>query len=128
MRATSYLCEIDIHAVEQAVTTAGLCRAHSLGRWRVEEARREQTDLLREIIGNPFRSVAIDPAWLAWKDATVRNLAEAVYEERAFTDLPVLADALEEAGCTNQDIVNHCRGPGPHLRGCWVVDLVLGKQ
>ena len=56
------------------------------------------------------------------------NLAQAIYEERRFGDLPVLADALEEAGCTDADILSHCRGPGPHVRGCWVVDLLLGKQ
>jgi hypothetical protein len=55
-------------------------------------------------------------------------MAQVIYDERKFEDLPFLADALEEAGCDNADILNHCRGPGPHVRGCWVVDLLLGKE
>jgi hypothetical protein len=55
-------------------------------------------------------------------------MAEVIYADSAFDRLPVLADALEEAGCTISDILDHCRGPGPHVRGCWVVDLLLGKE
>ena len=84
--------------------------------------------LLREIIGNLFRPVRVDPSWLAWHDCTVPKIAQTLYEERRFQDLPMLADALEEAGCTNTDILSHCRGPGPHVRGCWAVDLLLGKD
>jgi hypothetical protein len=58
---------------------------------------------------------------------TVTALAEAIYADRAFDRMPVLADALEEAGCSDDQILSHCRGEGPHVRGCWVVDLVLGK-
>ena len=87
-----------------------------------------QAGLLREIVGNPFRPVALDPVWLRWNDATVSAWPQRIYDERRFADLPILADALEEAGCTNADILDHCRGPGPHVRGCWVVDLVLGKE
>jgi hypothetical protein len=58
----------------------------------------------------------------------VVKLAQVIYDERRFTDLPILADALEEAGCTNSDVLDHCRGPGPHVRGCWVVDLLLDKS
>jgi hypothetical protein len=83
--------------------------------------------LLREIVGNPFRPVSLDPAWLLWNEGTVTKLAEAVYEERRFGDLPILADALEEAGCANADVLAHCRGDEEHVRGCWVVDLLLGK-
>jgi len=71
--------------------------------------------------------VPLDPAWLAWNDGTVRRVAAAIYGQRAFARLPVLADALEEAGCNNADMVTHCRGPGPHVRGCWVLDLLLMK-
>jgi hypothetical protein len=84
--------------------------------------------LLRDLVGNPFRPVAADPRWLSWKDETVVKLAQAVYDEWAFDRLPILADALEDAGCTNEDILNHCRQPGEHARGCWVVDLLLGKE
>src|SRR5437762_722095 len=61
-------------------------------------------------------------------DGIIPRLAQAVYEERAFERLPVLADALEEAGCTDAAILDHCRSPGPHARGCWVVDLLLGRE
>ena len=85
-------------------------------------------DLLRCISGNPFRPVTINPAWLAWNDWTIRRIAQSVYDERAFDRMPVLADALEDAGCDNTDILNHCRSKGPHVRGCWAVDLLLGKE
>jgi len=68
--------------------------------------------------------VAADPAWLT---PTVASLARGIYTDRAFDRLPILADALQDAGCDSADILGHCRGPGPHVRGCWVVDLVLGK-
>ena len=80
--------------------------------------------LLRDIFGNPFRPVALEPAWLT---STVLALASGIYEERAFDRLPILADALMDAGCDHADILDHCRGDGPHVRGCWVVDLILGK-
>jgi len=88
----------------------------------------EQAVLLRDIIGNPFRSFAVDSSWLSWRDSTIPKLAQAIYDERAFDLLPILADALEDAGCDNADILNHCRQPGEHVRGCWVVDLLLGKE
>ena len=87
---------------------------------------------LRDIFGNPFRPVAIEPAWLT---TTVTGLATAAYEKRTLPSgeldparLAVLADAVEETGCGNLDILNHLRGPGPHVRGCWVLDLLLGKK
>jgi hypothetical protein len=85
-------------------------------------------DLVREVFGNPFRPVAIDQFWLRWNDATIEKIARVIYEERRFEDLPILADALEDAGCTNADILSHCARPGGHARGCWVVDLLLGKK
>ncbi len=84
-----------------------------------------QSRLVKEIFGNPFRPVTIDPAWLT---EPVHSLAAGIYAERAFDRMPVLADALEEAGCDSADILSHCRGDGPHVRGCWVVDLLLGKE
>jgi hypothetical protein len=88
-------------------------------------------DLLRDVFGNPFRPVQVARSrlrsWLRWNDGTVRRLARAVYDERAFERLPVLADALEEAGCDNEEIINHCRGAGPHVRGCFVLDLLLDQ-
>lgn len=80
--------------------------------------------IIRDIFGNPFRPVAFESAWLT---ETVLGLARGIYEDRAFERLSILADALQEAGCENEDILNHCREPGEHVRGCWVIDLVLGK-
>jgi hypothetical protein len=84
-----------------------------------------QCILLRDIFGNPWCPVAVDKSWLT---CGVVRLAEGIYDERAFDRLPLLADALEEARCGNADILAHCRGPGPHVRGCWVVHLILGKE
>jgi hypothetical protein len=97
---------------------------------RLPDAERtSQAHLLRCIVADPFRPVpSIAGSWLAWNGGAVYKLAEAIYEERAFDRLPILADALEDAGCTDAAILDHCRGPGPHVRGCWVVDLLLGKQ
>ena len=83
-----------------------------------------QSCLLRDIFGNPFRPVAIDPAWLTLKMTT---RAQAIYADRAFERMPELADALQATGCGQEDILSHCRGPGPHVRGCWVLDVLLGK-
>jgi hypothetical protein len=84
-----------------------------------------QCDLLRCIAGSPFCPLAVQVPWLT---PTVVELAQTAYEERAFQLLPVLADALEEAGCGNEDVLMHCRGPGPHARGCWVLDLLTGRE
>lgn len=80
--------------------------------------------ILREVVGNPFRSICLASKWL---NQRVIAIADAVFENGAFERMPELADALESAGCTNEDILAHCRGPGPHVRGCWVVDLLLGQ-
>ncbi|MCE9561301.1 MAG: hypothetical protein K8U57_04540 [Planctomycetes bacterium] len=82
-------------------------------------------DVLRDIFGNPFRHIAFDPAWLT---STVVAIAQGMYDSHDFSAMPILADALQDAGCDNPDILTHCRGDGPHVRGCWVVDAVLGKQ
>jgi hypothetical protein len=79
---------------------------------------------LRELFGNPFGRVAIDQNWLT---STVVAIAREMYESRDFGAMPILADALQDAGCDSADILDHCRWPEPHARGCWVVDLVLGK-
>jgi hypothetical protein len=94
----------------------------------LESERPKQLHLFRDVFGNPFRPVTIQPAWLGWNEGTVVKMAQAIYDERAFDRMPILADALEEAGCTNQDILSHCRSGGEHVRGCWVVDLLLGKK
>ncbi len=85
----------------------------------------QQSELLRCILGNPFRPRALDPGWLTWSDGTVDHLARAIREERRFADLPVLADALEDAGCESRELLAHCRQPGGHAPGCWALDLLL---
>ena len=84
----------------------------------------KQAAFIRDIFGNPFHSHILESAH---QTATVIALAEAIYADRAFDRLPILADALEDAGCENIDILKHCREPGEHVRGCWVIDLLLGK-
>jgi hypothetical protein len=98
----------------------------------IADEKRQQFVLFRDIIGNPFQPLTLDPAWLT---PTVTSLAAAAYEER---DLPighldsarlgVLADALEDAGCDDAELLGHLRGPGPHVRGCWALDLLLGRS
>ncbi len=75
-----------------------------------------------------FRPTALSPSCMAWNDGAVRKMAQLIYDDRAFDRLPLLADALEDAGCTDADILDHCRGGAEHVRGCWVVDLLLGKS
>jgi hypothetical protein len=85
-------------------------------------------DLLREVVGNPFRPAEIDPRWMAWHDGFITSFAQAIYDERAFERMPILGDALEDAGCTDAALLLHCREPREHTRGCWVLDAVLGKK
>ncbi len=83
-----------------------------------------QADLLRCVFGNPFRPVAFDPSW---RTEAVVGLARGMDEAHDFTPLSVLADALEDAGCEDAELLAHCRGPGPHARGCHAIDQVLGR-
>jgi hypothetical protein len=81
--------------------------------------------LAREIFGNPFRPVTLQPAWLT---SDVVALARSINDERAFDRMPILADALDEAGCEDRQLLGHCRGTGPHVRGCWAIDLLFAKE
>jgi hypothetical protein len=108
-------------------------QSYFIGTWNDgPQERQAECHLLREVFGNPFRPVEVGHAW---QTPQVVALAQAAYEQRELpagtldpAQLAVLADALEEAGCTDQAILDHLRGPGPHVRGCWVVDLLLGKS
>lgn len=80
---------------------------------------------LRDIFGNPFRAVAFDSSW---RTADVLALAQIIYDLREFNRMPDLAVTLERAGCHEQAILDHCREPDQHVRGCWAIDLVLGKE
>lgn len=82
-------------------------------------------EILRDIFGNLFRLVTADPAWLT---SDVVALATGIYADHAFDRMPILADALQDAGCESDAILSHCQGDGPHVRGCWLVDLILGKS
>ncbi len=88
--------------------------------------RRGECALIRDLFGNPFHPATIESDWLDWNDGCVVKMARAIYDEREFQEMTILADALDEAGCTTPDILNHCRQPGEHARGCWVLDLLLG--
>jgi hypothetical protein len=121
-------------AMDAALGTAGTFRDAFLGLFDPSAEAAALCRLLREVFGNPFRAVGLRPAWLTWSRGTVRRLAEAAYEERSLpectldpTRLGVLTDALEEAGCADADLLGHLRGPGPHVRGCWALDLLLDK-
>src|SRR5262249_33691102 len=87
-----------------------------------------QFALIRDLFGNSARRDTAAPFWLCRHDGLVTRLAQAIFDENAFDRLPILADALTDVGCTDADILNHCRQPGEHVRGCWLVDLLLGKE
>jgi hypothetical protein len=84
----------------------------------------EQAALLRHVVGNPMHPLAFDPTW---RTPSALAIARYAYNERQWGDLPFLADALEEAGCDEELLLSHCRQRGEHLRGCWALDLVLGR-
>jgi hypothetical protein len=123
------------HALKAAPVTTALYAHHSA--WlaaaygaarRAEEG--QQCGFLRDIFGPlPFREVRLDLLWLVRNDSGVKRLTEGIYAERDFAALPVLADALADAGCDDEDLLRHCRERGlAHCRGCWVVDLLLSKH
>jgi hypothetical protein len=89
------------------------------------EVRAVQAALLRDVLGQPDR---IRPLQASWRTASVVALAKEIYDDRAFDRLPILADALEDTVCDDSEVLNHCRSVGRHVRGCWVLDLVLGKS
>ncbi|WP_232069905.1 hypothetical protein [Gemmata massiliana] len=113
------------HAVLQLGRPFGSPESAAMTDHLAEQEQRAQADLLRDIFGNPFRSAPFSRSWCS---GTAVAIAERMYECRDFSAMPILADALQEAGCDGTDVLNHCRGSGPHARGCWVVDLVLGKK
>jgi hypothetical protein len=121
---------------EAASGTALAAISFACGDANKKAERREQAAQLRDIFGPlPFRQLRLDPSWLAWNGGTVVRLAQAAYEERALPEgrldnarLAVVADALEEAACTETEVLRHLREQGGvHVRGCWCVDLILGK-
>jgi hypothetical protein len=120
-------CEQDAwFAVDTITTHVVECEASPSESRQEKLARyRNQVPFVRDIFGNPFRPLTLDPSWLT---STVLTLAQQMYESRDFSPMPILADALQDAGCENEDVLDHCRGPGPHVRGCWLVDLLTGRK
>ena len=97
----------------------------SVWNYGIPLVKHQLPDILRDIFGNPFRPVPIDPSWLS---PMVVSLALGIYEEKAFDRMPILADALQDTGCENIEVLQHCRGNVPHVRGCRLIDLLLGKE
>jgi hypothetical protein len=93
-----------------------------------DAAEKAQAAIVRDLFCNPFRPVALSTDLLSWNNSLLASLAQSIYDAWAFERFPILADALEEAGCTDQAILDHLRGPGPHARGCWAVDQLLKKE
>lgn len=128
--ACAWACSEDPGGIRLLPVPPGEANVQMDASWQAEydaESAR-QAGLLREIVGNPFRKSLVDPAWLTWQGGTIQRIAQSVYEERRFEGLPILADALEDAGCTNAAILDHCRSAGAHVRGCWVVDKLREKE
>jgi hypothetical protein len=109
---------------DPSVVLDWLSRMHERDSAEAVKEASAQRSLLRDIFGNPFRPVTFSPEW---RTDTAVALARQMYDLREFGVMPILADALQDAGCDNDDILNHCRHPGEHVRGCWVIDLLLGK-
>jgi hypothetical protein len=87
-----------------------------------------QANLLREIATDLFRPVVMEPSWLAWNDGLIGRMASGIYLDRTFDQMPILGDALEEAGCLDSEILEHCRQGKEHVRGCWVLDCCVGRR
>jgi hypothetical protein len=121
-----------LHTPQQVASALARQAGHKEKTPPFEDVRQEclgaMIPLLRDIVGNPFQVLpACDAAWLEASGGLAGRLAASIYEERRFTELPILADALEDAGCQEPQLLEHLRGPGPHERGCWALDVVLGK-
>jgi len=129
-QTVSNVCEAAQDAVaRQAVFTARAAGDDQKSAWETAlvAGARAQARLLRDILGNPFRPAALEPAWLRWQGGLVPALALRMYDERDFTGMGVLADALEDSGCDDPTVLEHCCSGSEHTRGCWALDLVLAK-
>jgi hypothetical protein len=118
-----YLKEAPIYAGDADLSRVWYCAA-AASSWDSSEVQ-AQADLLREVLGNPFHLVPFDPGW---QTAAVARLAQAIYDQEAFERMPLLAEELVKAGCRDERVLKHCRKTGAHVRGCWVLDALLGKQ
>jgi hypothetical protein len=120
----AYEVNVSGTAAEAAVRAGGVANNEEY-RAALEREQTAHCDLLRDLFGNPFRPTSFDAAW---RTTAAVGVAQAIYDLDRFADLPILADALEDAGCCDEAILSHCRRPGRHVRGCWVVDAVLNRS
>jgi hypothetical protein len=139
--AASASISVDLPADHRSLQAANFA-THAIGRspasnFEVVRKNEQQAQccLLRDLFGPLlYREIRIDPSWLAWNNGIIRKLALVIHDERILPEgmldqsrLAILADALQEAGCDNEEILFHCRSQGDHVRGCWLIDLILGK-
>jgi hypothetical protein len=122
----------DVLAVIRGIASVGLEmaleRPQGAKAWSARIGSGTRSNMLRDIIGNPFQSVSLDPGVLVWEGGTCRKIAQGIYDASAFDRMPILHDALLDAGCTDEALLTHCRNPEGHVRGCWAVDLLLAKE
>jgi hypothetical protein len=124
--ALRFLLDSNWHGFSRVHLPTSSSRDEAIRGTTAAEESARQADLLRCIVGNPFRPVRLDPAWLGWNNDAPLRLALAISMERSFERLPILADALEDAGCDQAAVLEHCRSGGDHVHGCWALDLVRG--
>jgi hypothetical protein len=116
------------HLQAETLILSGKTKLSTVLRWRDAPERLQipqQTSLIHEIFGNPFSPVVLDPRWVT---STVTSLARTIYETRDFRRMPILADALMDAGCAEEVMLNHCQNEPLHTRGCWLIDLLLDQR
>ncbi len=124
--AAAWVAKPSMGLAEALVVLQGSLAAEC--RMEPADATVDRCNLIRDLFGALFCTPAADPAWLAHGNGAVLAMSRTIYEERRFEDMPILADALEDAGCTDAEILNHCRATAEHGRGCWVLDLLLDKE
>jgi hypothetical protein len=116
---------------EGPLETAEAAADARAGQWRpagIKAAEKKaQCAMLRDLVGNPFRPVVIEPSWLIQAGGTMTKIARTIYDQGRFQDLPMLAEALGDVRCTSPEILSHCGSQAGHVRGCWLVDAILGK-
>lgn len=126
-----YTQERFAYLAQQATWSDSFLRTYAMD-WLARMVKHSSLDipaaLFHEVHGNPFAPAAFDPTWRRWGDGTLPRVAQGIYDTGVYDQMPILADALEDAGCTSPLILDHCRGPDEHVRGCWVLDLVLERE
>lgn len=126
--AAAAAAKTSARGVNMSVFLGGICSNAARASGQRETEALVQVGFLREIFGNPFRPVTFGEGTATWNGGLIARMASQIYDTQEYADLPILADALEDVGCMSQDLLDHCRTSGGHLRGCWVVDLILGKS